>query len=188
MAREKNMNMARQGAEDNLPTTQKVDPASNELIIDTNMKIMSMPLFDLKTATDEETVERVTAFFDIYKGTNIRPPLTGLCLALGIDRRRVWEIANGDTSAVTYLSKGQVDIIKKAHKTMEILWETYLENGKTNPIAAIFLGKNYFGYKDQTDVVVAPGNKPEDYSAEDIAKKYALQEAESGKLTESAGE
>ena len=34
--------------------------------------------------------------------------------------------------------------------------EGYMQNSKVNPITGIYYGKNNFGYKDKTEVVVEP--------------------------------
>lgn len=36
------------------------------------------------------------------------------------------------------------------------MWETYMIEGKMNPIVGIFLGKNHFGYTDKKELTVEP--------------------------------
>ena len=60
---------------------------------------------------------------------------------------------------------------------MEELWENYMQTGRINPVSGIFLGKNNFGYQDKQDVVITPNNPESDYSAKDIADRYALPDA-----------
>ena len=60
---------------------------------------------------------------------------------------------------------------------MEELWENYMQTGRINPVSGIFLGKNNFGYQDKQDVVITPNNPESDYSAQDIASRYALPDA-----------
>ena len=51
--------------------------------------------------------------------------------------------------------------------------ENYAQNGKINPVTAIFLMKNHFGYRDQQEVVVTPNGPLGDQVPEDeLAKKY----------------
>ena len=48
-----------------------------------------------------------------------------------------------------------------------------MQNGKINPAAGIFIGKNMFGYKDTQDVVLSPHNTLDDgVSPDAIADKY----------------
>jgi hypothetical protein len=41
---------------------------------------------------------------------------------------------------------------------LEEMWVDYMQNGKLNPASGIFIGKNFFGYRDVQDVVVTPNN------------------------------
>ena len=51
--------------------------------------------------------------------------------------------------------------------------EDYAQNGKINPVAAIFLMKNHFGYQDKQEVVLTPNQQlGEQVPAEDLEKKY----------------
>ena len=64
-------------------------------------------------------------------------------------------------------------MIKKAVQVLEILWNDWMQNGKINPAAGIFIGKNMFGYKDVQDVVVTPNNPlGDDADPDAIADKY----------------
>ena len=48
-----------------------------------------------------------------------------------------------------------------------------MNSGKINPVSGIFLGKNNYGYQDKTEYVVTPNQgDTNDYSAEDIKKRY----------------
>ena len=97
-------------------------------------------------------------------------------MALGIDRRRLWEIKTGAPMGghtAHELPTLTVDSIKKAYDFLETLWENYMHNGKINPVSGIFLGKNNFGYQDKQDIVVTPNtHNDSDYSAEDIRARY----------------
>jgi hypothetical protein len=51
--------------------------------------------------------------------------------------------------------------------------ENYANAGKINPVMAIFMMKNHFGYQDKTEYVLTPNQKQDgDYDAEDIRKRY----------------
>jgi hypothetical protein len=104
----------------------------------------------------------------------MKPTVAGLGMALGLDRRRLWEIKTGNhTTSTPKLPREVEDSIKKAYKLMENLWETYMNSGKINPVSGIFLGKNNFGYQDKTEYVLTPNQQQaSDYDAEDIRKRY----------------
>ena len=56
---------------------------------------------------------------------------------------------------------------------MENMWETYMNSGKVNPVAGIFLGKNNFGYQDKTEYVLTPNTQSDnDYDADAIRERY----------------
>ena len=56
---------------------------------------------------------------------------------------------------------------------MENLWENYMQNGKVNPVAGIFLGKNNYGYQDKTEYVLTPNaGQDSEYSADEIRERY----------------
>lgn len=54
---------------------------------------------------------------------------------------------------------------------MEEMWTDYMTNGKISPPTAIFLAKNWYGYKDIADVVVTPNNPLQDVDAETARKR-----------------
>lgn len=56
---------------------------------------------------------------------------------------------------------------------LENLWENYMQSGKVNPVAGIFLGKNNYGYQDKTEYVLTPNQQNDnDYSADEIRERY----------------
>ena len=56
---------------------------------------------------------------------------------------------------------------------LEMSMEVYANAGKINPVMAIFMMKNHFGYQDKTEWVVTPNNnQANDYDPEDIRKRY----------------
>lgn len=51
--------------------------------------------------------------------------------------------------------------------------EDYAQNGKINPVAAIFLMKNHFGYQDKQEVVLTPNNQLGEVTPpEELQQKY----------------
>lgn len=137
-------------------------------------RLFNLPTIDLKDP--EQVINRLNEFFVIHEEYDMKPTVAGMGMALGLDRRRLWEIktgnfnGNGKYSNLPTLTQ---DSIKKAYEYMEILWENYMQNGKINPVSGIFLGKNNFGYQDKTEYVVTPNiNSDSDYNADDIKKRY----------------
>lgn len=150
------------------------EPGDNAKYIGVSLKLFNMPKIDLR---DPEIVQdRLDEYFRIHIEADLKPTVAGMAMALGIDRRRLWEIrTNAPTTNrwVEDLPTPTKDFIKKAYDFMENLWENYMQNGKINPVSGIFLGKNNFGYQDKTEYVVTPNvNNDSDYSADDIRARY----------------
>ena len=150
----------------------KVNEGDNTNYLMLNIELMNMPDIDLK---DPDAVkQRVNDYFVLYANYDMKPTVAGLGMALGLDRRRLWEIKTGNhTSSTPKLPLSVEDTIKKAYKLMENLWESYMNSGKINPVSGIFLGKNNFGYQDKTEYVVTPNTQRDsDYDPEDIRRRY----------------
>ena len=174
---------------DNKPTKRKSNGKNSPVIGDNgimtesgdntkylavSMQLMNLPEIDLKEP--EQVIERLNLYFQIHADNDMKPTVAGMGMALGLDRRRLWEIKTGNFGTQRSLEELPTltkDSIKKAYKLMENLWENYMQNGKINPVSGIFLGKNNFGYQDKTEYVVTPNtNSDSDYSTDDIRKRY----------------
>ena len=153
------------------------EPGDNTRYLQVSMKLMALPDIDLKNP--DQVADRLAEYFAIQAEADLKPTVAGLGLALnGMDRRRLWEIRTDVQDRNQDLPTVTRDLIKRAYKLMENLWENYMQNGKINPVSGIFLGKNNFGYQDKTEYVVTPNvNNDSDYSADDIRKRYLTDSA-----------
>ncbi len=151
-----------------------VQPGDNTKYVLLGARLFNLPPIDLKDP--EQVRDRLNEFFQIHADADMKPTVSGMGMALGLDRRRLWEIKTGNFGTQKSLSELPTltkDSIKKAYEYMEILWENYMQNGKINPVSGIFLGKNNFGYQDKTEYVLTPNSHSDsDYNAEDIKKRY----------------
>ena len=152
----------------------QTEPGDNTRIVLTNMKFFNMPAIDLH---DPEAVhERLCEYFQIYGEADLKPTVAGMGLALGVDRRRLWDIKSGNyvnVGGYKDLPAETVDLVKKAYEILETSMEAYANAGKINPVMAIFMMKNHFGYQDKTEYVLTPNQQqPSDYDPEDIRKRY----------------
>lgn len=150
----------------------KVEDGDNTKYLMANVELMNMEDIDIKDPA--EVKQRINDYFKLYATYDMKPTVAGLGMALGLDRRRLWEIKTGNyTTSTPKLPSEVEDSIKKAYKLMENLWETYMNSGKINPVSGIFLGKNNFGYQDKTEYVLTPNQQQaSDYDADDIRKRY----------------
>lgn len=161
-----------------------ISPNDNVKYIMQSLQIANLPNIDL--GDPEAVQQRINEYFKIVAENGNKPTVAGLGNALnGMDRQRLWEIRTGNYRhgrPLCGVPSESADLIKKAYKIMEELWENYMQNGKINPVSGIFLGKNNYGYQDKTDVVITPNVPEAEYNAEDIARRYVLPEKTAGEL------
>lgn len=152
----------------------QTEPGDNTKIVLTNMKFFSMPPIDLHDPNAVQ--ERLVEYFQIYGDADLKPTVAGMGMALGLDRRRLWEIKTGAAVGGVgkqHLPEETLVLIKKAYEILETTMENYANAGKINPVMAIFMMKNHFGYQDKTEYVLTPNQKQEsDYDADEISKRY----------------
>ncbi len=133
--------------------------------------------------TDVSAVRaRIKEYFEIEAKWGYKPTVAGLGMALnGMNRTRLWEIKTGTVSdrhqAGAALPLDVRNCIKRAYSLMEQWWEDYMQNGKINPVAGIFLGKNLYGYQDKTEYVITPNQDGADYSEKDIRARLGIPDA-----------
>nr|DAQ32538.1 MAG TPA: Terminase small subunit [Caudoviricetes sp.] len=155
-------------------------PGDNNRFAQKNLELFRLPKVDLMN--NEAVLSRIDEYFAIMAKYDSKPTVTGLAMALGIDRRRLWEIKTQNfgnvTGKYTQLPEEVVETIRKTYDYLEIMWEDYMLNGKINPVSGIFLGKNNFGYQDKTEYVLTPNSQKEEFDAESIRKRYLIEAAE----------
>ena len=113
------------------------------------------PKIDLNS--DEAVDKRINEYWLFCAENDCRPAVSGLALALGIDRNTLYDWKTERRRA----SSNRAGIIKKAYSILEFMWETYMQSGKINPASGCFLGKNNFGYHDDTKVIIEASNVEE---------------------------
>lgn len=158
-----------------------LEDGDNAKFTSMNLHFMNLPKIDLH---DEKAVQnRLNEYFDFMIQNDMKPSVSGMAMALGLDRRRLWEIKTGNTQGsgalggLSSLPQEVTDLVKKAYQLLECLWEDYMLNGKINPMAGVFLGINNYGYQDVKKVDVAPvlpNNKDNDYDADAIRERYLI--------------
>lgn len=150
-----------------------LEPGDTSKIVSDTMALAEMPPIDVHNP--EQLKERLGEYFQLCADRDMKPSVSGMGLAIGLDRRRLYEINSGapsDHRVVNNMPKECRGLIKKAYQILDGLWENMFVSGKINPVVGIFLGKNHFGYKDQTEQVVVSSRDEDDYSAEEIARRY----------------
>ena len=103
--------------------------------------------------SDDECRERLYWFFDTCEKTGQLPTVEKMIMALGTIKQTVWNWEQG-----IGCSQVRMDMIKKAKGFIAGFESEMVTEGKINPVVYIFRAKNYFGMKDQQDVVIKPEN------------------------------
>ena len=96
-----------------------------------------------KYTSAEEMQKAVDKYFDECDQKDELYTMTGLAIALGMDRRSLVNYASRDEFFLT---------IKRARDKVEAKIEELSMRGKINPTMAIFNLKNNFGWRDQSQL------------------------------------
>ena len=118
-----------------------------------------MPEIDI---SDEKQVEeRIIWYFNHCVEDDIKPTVSGMCNALGIDRRTFYTWQVGE-----YRENTHSPIIKKARAILEEMWEDWMVDGKINPVVGILSGTKKFGdsHKHDNKLFHFPKSRRKDFS------------------------
>ncbi len=154
----------------------------NAKFLQVNMELFNMPDIDLH---DPGAVsQRLSDYFMLYAENDMKPTVAGMAMALGMNRKTLWGITHdaptGGNGYLSALPAEVAHVIKKAYFILENLWESYMNSGKINPMAGVFLGVNNYNYQDVKRVDVAPAlpaQQDSDYDADSIRRRYLPEKA-----------
>jgi hypothetical protein len=142
-----------------------------------NMELMTLPPLDLQLCSGKALEERCIFYFESCIENDMRPSVAGFSLAIGISRPTLMGYLHGETKCPLDVK----DTLNRFYAVLNAMMEDYMQGGVVNPIPAIFLLKNNFGYKDTQDVVV--NNKQDTALSEDkLVEEAKLLLEESPKL------
>lgn len=153
-----------------LPNTIELPEGDNNKYTTFALAIMQLPKIDYRDP--KQLQARVIEYFQLCATHDMKPGVAAVGLAIGLDRRRLWEIRSGNHCRVSGIPQECMDIINSVYDSLEVLWEGYMTSGKINPVSGIFLGKNNFGYQDKQEYVVTPNAMSQDTPVEVIEAKY----------------
>ena len=134
------------------PLTVEMPDGDNAKYTAFALAIMQMPKIDIRNY--EQVQQRILDYFELCANRDMKPGIVALALALGTDRRRLWEMKNGIANKT--IPQEVHELVRTVYDSLEALWESYMQNGKINPVTGIFLGKNNFGYQDKQEYVLEP--------------------------------
>lgn len=124
-----------------------------------------------RVSNDEELCERLNWFFQSCAESQQIPNVEKMCNALGYHRNTVLGWENGTISGFSSATK---EIIHQAKQILASIDAELAQEGKSQPVIYMFRAKNFYGMRDQQEVVVTPNTG--DYDAADLATieaKYA---------------
>lgn len=118
--------------------------------------------------TNEECAERLNQYFAQCAETGQIPTVEDMCLALGVTRQTVWKWENSQER-----NRERSDMIKRAKEILAAIDAKLVSEGKIPQVTYIFRAKNFFGLRDQQEVVLTPNNPLGDVQdAEQLKRKY----------------
>ena len=144
---------------------ENVQPGDNSKYLAHSMAVMNMP--EINIADINQVEQRIGEYMTLCVQNDMKPTVMGFCNSLGINRSTLFDWRHGNFRADTHQA-----VILKAYGLLEELWESYMQNGKINPVSGIFLGKNNFGYQDKQEYVLTP-NQQNEVDSTTIEAKYA---------------
>lgn len=144
-------------------------PGDNSKYLSFALQNIAYPPINLQDSN--AVMDRLNCYFNSCVDRDMKPTVAGMANSLNVTRKDLWEIAKGNHRPVAKFSSESADLIKKAYNLLEEMYENYMINGKVNPVAGIFMGKNHFGYQDKQEVVVTPNNPLGDEIDENEIKK-----------------
>lgn len=119
--------------------------------IENNLVFFNVGLSPVKS--DEELCERLNWFFSECARTQQLPNVEKMANALGYHRNTLIDWENGNTGGFSASTGG---IIKKAKQILASIDAELAQEGKTQPVVYMFRAKNFYGMRDQQDVVLTP--------------------------------
>lgn len=139
-----------------------IEPGDNAHYLQHSMQVAGLP--QINTHNAAEVQQRITEYFTLCVQNDMKPSVAGLALALHCHRNTLYEWANDRAPQMPPECR---ELFKHAYRLINAQMEDYMQNGKINPVAGIFLMKNNLGYKDMQEYVLTPNAQPE-RSAEDL--------------------
>lgn len=134
--------------------------------VENNLVFFNKGVYE-KVTSDEELCERLNWFFTECARTRQIPNIEKMSNALGYHNRTILDWENGRLKGFSPVTG---EIIKQAKQILASIDAELAQEGKSQPVVYMFRAKNYYGMKDQQDVVVTPNTGNVDFAT--IEAKY----------------
>ena len=130
----------------------------------------SFQYFNRKPPKDnKELADRLNGYFTQCSETGQIPTVEDMALACGVTVATLWDWENRRPA-----NPERTEMIKKAKSIMAAMDSKLVQEGKIPQVTYIFRAKNFYGMKDQQEVVLTPNASPlgDQKDAESLQKKY----------------
>ncbi len=114
-------------------------------------ELARLPRIDTKDAAALEL--RLAEYLAICERHGMKVGNQAMCMALGVGVEDLKRWSNGVAPTPSIM-----EFAKKARSICSAFRESYMQDGKVNPVTGIFWQKNYDGLRDQQEHVVIPTN------------------------------
>lgn len=148
-----------------------VDPGDNAKILQYSLSLARLPKIDINNLSSVQN--RIDQFFEICTQFDIKPAIASLALSFGCNRATFFNWITGKYDVIK--NRECLDTIKAAYNIINSQYEIYMNTGKINPVAGIFLMKNNMGYQDTTQHIIQ-ANNDQQLSLPDITERAGLLE------------
>lgn len=136
--------------------------------VENNLVFFNKGVYE-KVKSDEELCERLNWFFSECARTQQIPNIEKMANAIGYHRSSLQAWESGQNPGFTPATK---EIISQAKQILASIDAELAQEGKTQPVVYMFRAKNFYGMKDQQDVVLTP-NTAQHANPAEISAKYA---------------
>lgn len=143
-------------------------PGEMSQMITHAVNLQNMARWRIDKNNPEEMQGRVNEYLTYCIENNMRPTVESMALAFGVDRSTLRRWKDGESDLIEPCRR----IIENGYNMMNQIMTQCLVDGKINPVAAFFLMKNNFSYRDQTETVVTVNNPYTEQNADDVKSRY----------------
>ena len=150
------------------------EPGEVAHLVAFHMEFANVERADFKETSDVR--QHIDFYLEKCAEYNLRPSIIGLANALGIDRMQLYRMYSGNyvNGKPPYgASEECMLLVKKTYGFIAENLEVGMQNGKVNPVSAMFLLKNHLGYTDTNEVVIKRSEDSENViDVSEIRKRY----------------
>ena len=114
--------------------------------------------------TDDEVEARINEYFNICENGGLRPGIETLAFCLGVTRMTIYKWSMG-----TQGERRKILIVSAKQAIASFIEQSAL-SGRINPVTAIFLFKNWLGYKDTYSFEENIAERPKILAAAELPK------------------